>query len=139
MSTLSDDAVVLLDVIAAEPNSTLMIGSHVAYSDVCRELLALRKQAALDRQSREASQIEFAKLNRELNEVKAEEQVLGARYDEVCKALNNKHTQIAALLSEIASAAIAAGMMDPARRGSLNGPNAIQFLRLITEQYEAMK
>jgi hypothetical protein len=30
-------------------------------------------------------------------------------------------------------------MMDPARRGLLDGPNAIQCLRLITEQYEAMK
>jgi predicted CopG family antitoxin len=70
MSALSDEAVTLLDVIASEPNSTLMIGSHVAYSDVCRELLALRKQTALDRQSREASQAEYARLNRELNEAK---------------------------------------------------------------------
>jgi hypothetical protein len=118
MSALSDDAVTLLDVIASEPNSTLMIGSHVAYSDVCRELLALRKQTALDRQSREASQAEFARLNLELNE---------------------ERSRIGVLLDETASAAIAAGMMDPARRGSLDGPNAIQFLRLIAEQYEAMK
>jgi hypothetical protein len=106
---------------------------------LAEEVVELRKQTALDRQSREASQAEFARLNLELNEAKGKEQILGARYDEVCKALNNKHTQIAALLGEIASAAIAAGMMDPARRGSLDGPNAIQFLRLITEQYEAMK
>jgi hypothetical protein len=85
---------------------------------LAEEVIALRKQIALDRQSREASQAEFARLNRELNE---------------------ERSRIGVLLDEIASAAIAAGMMDPARRGSLDGPNAIQFLRLITEQYEAMK
>jgi uncharacterized membrane protein YebE (DUF533 family) len=115
MSALSDDAVALLDVIAAEPNSTLMIGSHVAYSCVCRELLTLRKQTALDRQSREASQAEFARLNLELNE---------------------ERSRVAVLLDEIASAAIAAGMMDPARRGLLDGPNAIQFLRQMKEEFE---
>jgi hypothetical protein len=139
MSALSDDAVALLDVIAAEPNSTLMIGSHVAYSDVCRELLALRKQTALDRQSRAASQVEFARLNLELNEAKETARKLATMYDETSKALGEERSRIGVLLDETASAAIAAGMMDPARRGSLDGPNAIQFLRLIAEQYEAMK
>lgn len=82
------------------------------------EVIDLRKQAALDRQSREASQAEFARLNRELNEARVRTGVL---------------------IDEIANAAIAAGMMDPERRSALDGPNAIQFLRLITEQFEGTK
>jgi hypothetical protein len=79
------------------------------------ELDALRKQGLLDRQSRDASQAEFARLNRELNE---------------------ERSRVGVLLDEIASVAIAAGMMDPARRGSLDGPNAIQFLRQMKEEFE---
>lgn len=38
-----------------------------ASGELAMELLALRKQTALDRQSREASQAEFARLNRQRN------------------------------------------------------------------------
>ena len=41
-------------------------------TDTVDELLALRKQAELDRQSREASQAEFARLNRERNKAISE-------------------------------------------------------------------
>ena len=141
---------------------------------LAEEVIALRKQAALDRQSREASQTEFARLNRELNDVREalahrDSDVASARREaaslraeltkcyqelnatwetskkvaderaEFLDALDEQHGRIGVLLDEIASTAIAAGMMDPARRGSLDGPNAIQFLRLMTEQYEAMR
>lgn len=106
---------------------------------LAEEVIELRKQTALDRQSREASQSEFARLNLELNEAKETARKLATMYDETSKALGEERSRVGVLLDEIASAAITAGMMDPARRGSLGGPNAIQFLRLITEQYEATK
>jgi predicted CopG family antitoxin len=113
-----------------------MIGSHVAYSDVCRELLALRKQTALDRQSRESSQAEYARLNRELNEAKDTARKISEAHGELFSLLVEERSRIGVLLDEIASAAIAAGMMDPARRGLLDGPNAIQFLRQMKEEFE---
>lgn len=106
---------------------------------VCDELIALRKQAELDRQSREASQAEFGRLNRELNEAKAATRNMSALHDEDNAALREERWRIGNLLDEIASTAIAAGMMDPERRGSLDGPNAIQFLRQIKAEYEARR
>lgn len=103
------------------------------------ELDSLRKQTAFDRQSREASQAEFARLHREVNAAKDTARKLSAMCDETRDLLRAERVRIGVLLDEIASAATAAGIMDPGRRGSLDGPNAIQFLRLITEQYEAMK
>jgi len=94
---------------------------------IARELYDLRKQAALDRQPREASQAEFARLNRELNEAKARARDVESMHAATLEVLGEERWRIGNLLDEIASAAIAAGMMDPARRGSLDGPNAIQF------------
>lgn len=122
--------------------STSSLRSAIAtheFAPLCREVLALRKQAALDRHSREASQVEFARLNRELNEAKATARKYESLRDGTLELLGEARWRVGNLLDEIASTAIAAGMMDPARRGSLDGPNAIQFLRLMTEQYEAMK
>lgn len=48
-----------------------------AVPDLCDEVIALRKQVALDAESRKASQAEFARLNRELNE--ANETIVGMR------------------------------------------------------------
>ena len=45
------------------------------------EIIALRKQAELDRQSREASQAEIARLNRELNEAKARVETMGEQLE----------------------------------------------------------
>jgi hypothetical protein len=103
---------------------------------LAEEVIALRKQIALDRQSREASQAEFARLNRELNEAKDTARKISEAHGELFSLLVEERSRIGVLLDEIASAAIAAGMMDPARRGLLDGPNAIQFLRQMKEEFE---
>ena len=124
---------------------------------LAEEVIELRKQTALDRQSREASQSEFARLNRELNEATDTAQKLGALYSESANALFEERSRardvestlagtleelwterarIGALLDEIASVAIAASMMDPACRGLLDVTKAIQFLRQTKEEYE---
>ena len=59
-------------------------------TDTVDELLALRKQAELDRQSREASQAEFARLNRELNEARETARKLGTMLDEAYRALGRR-------------------------------------------------
>lgn len=106
---------------------------------VARELHDLRKQAAIDRQTREASQAEFARLNREVNEAKDRARDVESMHAATLEVLGEERWRIGKLLDEIASTAIAAGMMDPTRRDSLDGPNAIQFLRQIKTEYEARR
>ncbi len=88
---------------------------------LCMALRAAWKSADLDRQSREASQREFARLNRELNEAR--------------EAAEDARHKIGVLLHEIAHVAIAHGMMRP-DAPPLDGPNAILFLQQMREQEE---
>ncbi len=103
------------------PGETLKALAIRSVPTLCAEVLSLRKQADLDRQSREASQREFARLNRELNE--ARETAEDARH------------KVGVLLHEIAHVAIAHGMMRP-DAPPLDGPNAILFLHQIREREE---
>jgi succinate dehydrogenase/fumarate reductase flavoprotein subunit len=64
------------------------------------EIIALRKQAILDRQSREASQVEFARLNRELNEAKEK---LAVVYRETRQLLDEEHASIKSLRDKLES------------------------------------
>lgn len=57
---------------------------------LAEEVVELRKQAALDRQSREASQVEFERLNRELNEARETARKLGTMLDEAYRALGRR-------------------------------------------------
>lgn len=79
--------------------------------------------------------MEFARLNRELNEARNRDREHSAVANGYSLLLDRERQRISALLDAIGEAAIAAGMMDPARRGGLDGPSALMFLNYIADSF----